>query len=436
MGRIAEPYIVIKRGQSFQITLNPTCGLPHRVCDEWQRRSIKALPDELFNYRNPKTKPDCKASVIALIAFLKKKQTEGSAQGVAFQDKMANTPFCDYLYKFWDFKTSEYFRELETMGKKAHEEHASEMQKTVARYYRPYFELLTLHEITEELLQSFIVHLKIDKGLAASTVNSARNVAFVALRYAKRKKHIRDFDFAAVLRAGGEAKARGVLTKEEIEKLLSLEWENTKAWMAVLISYRTDMRIGEVRALRLCDIHETHISVNHSWAKKSKLKGTKTNESREVPILPSLYAEIMAYIKNELVKKDQYGREGQYKLDGFLLQGKKPDRPYDDRRIGAYFNKMLEKIGIDDAARKERNIVFHSWRHLLLAKNLAESGTNKKIAMKILGHKTSKVFDSYAAHADKETFEKMKLAIEDVSQESKIEHQKGQDAKIVSFKAS
>ena len=29
----------------------------------------------------------------------------------------------------------------------------------------------------------------------------------------------------------------------------------------------------------------------------------------------------MAYIKSEMGKKDQYGREGQYKLDGFLVQG-------------------------------------------------------------------------------------------------------------------
>jgi hypothetical protein len=53
MARIAEPIIIHKRGNSFQFTLNSTCGLPHRVCAEWQRRSFKTLPDELFLYRNP-----------------------------------------------------------------------------------------------------------------------------------------------------------------------------------------------------------------------------------------------------------------------------------------------------------------------------------------------------------------------------------------------
>jgi hypothetical protein len=48
---IAEPYLVIKRGKTFQFTFNSTCGLPRRLCAEWQRRSFKTLPDGLSNYR-------------------------------------------------------------------------------------------------------------------------------------------------------------------------------------------------------------------------------------------------------------------------------------------------------------------------------------------------------------------------------------------------
>jgi hypothetical protein len=77
MARIAEPIIIHKRGNSFQFTLNSTCGFPRHVCAEWQRRSFKTLPDELSLYRNPKTKP--KANVQVLIAFLKKKLEAGTA---------------------------------------------------------------------------------------------------------------------------------------------------------------------------------------------------------------------------------------------------------------------------------------------------------------------------------------------------------------------
>jgi len=326
----------------------------------------------------------------------------GKTQGAGSDRK---TMFCDYLYNFWDFETSEYFRELETAGRKPHAEHAFEMQKVVDRYYRPYFQSKLLCQIDEETLQKFVIYLRLDKKLSASTVNSARNAAIVALRYAKRKKIIKQFDRDAVLRAGGEANERGVLRKEEVEKLFSLKWPSTKSRIAVLISSQTGMRMGEVRALRVCDIHEKYIYVEHSWGKKSKMKSTKNQERGKIPILPTLYEEIKLYIR----------QMGFASLDSLLFPGKKPEIPYNNRQIGKDFNKMLEKIGIDDATRKERNIVFHSWRHLL-AKNLAEKGTNRAIGMKILRHKTGRMFDHYASHVDNETFDQMAKAIENINQ--------------------
>jgi len=330
------------------------------------------------------------------------------ADGLPKKSKNTNlnrkTTFCDYLHEFWNFETSDYFRELETMGKEPHQEHADEMQKAVERYYRPYFQSKLLVQIDEESLQKFVVHLKLDKKLAASTVNSARNAAFVALRFAKRKKHILHFDFDYVLRAGGKTKKRGILDKEEVDKLFSLEWPSVRSRMAVLIAYSTGMRMGEVRALRVCDIHENIINVQHSWSKKTKLKSTKNQETREIPILPELHEEIMAYIREM----------GLFGLDCLLFPGKNPKIPYNNRQIGKNFNKMLEKIGIDDQTRKERGIVYHSFRHLL-AKNLVEGGVNKAIGMRILGQKTSRVFDEYASHVDKETLRQMTDAIKQVS---------------------
>ncbi|MDR0313054.1 MAG: site-specific integrase [Treponema sp.] len=350
-------------------------------------------------HRTTETNDEKKANAIAQGWLLNGLPDKPKANNIAKQ-----TAFCDYLHQFWDFETSEYFREVETMGKEPHVEHALEMQKAVKRYYRPYFGNKLLCQIDEEYLQKFVVYLKTEKKLAASTVNSARNAAFVALRYAKRKKIIRQFDFDAVLRAGGKAKERGILERDEVEKLFSLEWPSARSRMAVLIAANTGMRMGEVRALRVYDIHEDRISVCHSWGKKSRMKSTKNQEIREVPIIQAFYEEIMAYIKES----------GFYKLDCLLLPGKNPEIPYNNRQIGKDFNKMLEEIGIDEKERKERGIVYHSWRHLL-AKNLVQKGVPKAIGMKILGQKTGRVFDKYADHVDKETFRQMTNAIETVS---------------------
>jgi len=317
--------------------------------------------------------------------------------------------FCDYLFQFWDFDTSMYFRELETMGREPHQEHSLEMQKTVERYYRPYFKSAPLCKVDGETLQKFIVYLKINRGYSASTVNLARNAAFVALRYAKRKKVIKYFDFDAVLRAGGKSKERGVLEKNEVEKLFKFKWSSVRSRIAVLIAFHTGMRLGEIRALRVCDIHENKITVNHSWSRKNRMKCTKNKEIREIPILHCLYDEIMAYIKKMKL----------FKLDSLLLPGNNPEIPLDSHQIRDDFYKALAKIGIDDKSRRERGIVFHSWRHLL-AKNLVEKGANKSIGMKILGHKTSRIFDHYASHVDKETFDQMTKAIEMVSQNEMV----------------
>ena len=317
--------------------------------------------------------------------------------------------FCDYLTNFWDFASSEYFRELETMGNEPQPEHALEMQKIVKRYYAPYFKEKLLCQIDGNEMQKFILHLKHEKKLASSTINLTRNTALKALRYALRKKIILKFDFENVLRAGGKPKQRrGVLTNHEVEKLFKQEWTCVRSRIAILIAYHTGMRLGEIRALRVCDIHENRISVQYSWSsKKNRRKSTKNGEIGDIPILPSLYNEILVYIRQKKILK----------LDALLLPGKKPEKPFDSVQIRKNFHEMLEKIGIDNETRKNRGIVIHSFRHLM-AKNLVENGVDISIGKKILRQKTDSVFNHYADHVDKETFDFMATALETVRQQN------------------
>jgi hypothetical protein len=108
------------------------------------------------------------------------------------------------------------------MGKEPQRRHALDMQNMVKRYFEKYFNDKPLKQIDEIVLEDFLVYLKNQKKLSASTVNQARNSAFVALRYAKRRKIISTFDFDTVLRANGQPKERGILEKEEVAKLSRL----------------------------------------------------------------------------------------------------------------------------------------------------------------------------------------------------------------------
>ena len=88
MARMPKPFTVRKRNDSrtFQVTLNPSCGLPARMCREWTRRSFQELLDELACHRNPRTKTAAEAAALALIKYLGKRQEEGSARRVTVQD--------------------------------------------------------------------------------------------------------------------------------------------------------------------------------------------------------------------------------------------------------------------------------------------------------------------------------------------------------------
>ena len=88
MAKTPEPYIIHKRKDcnTYQFSLNLTCGLPDRICQEWKRKSFQALPSELAQYMHPKTNPATKAACYALIDLLKTKNAEGQAKKAKTSD--------------------------------------------------------------------------------------------------------------------------------------------------------------------------------------------------------------------------------------------------------------------------------------------------------------------------------------------------------------
>ncbi|MDR0525894.1 MAG: hypothetical protein LBG90_08520 [Spirochaetaceae bacterium] len=88
MSRLPKPFTVLRRGDSktFQFTLNPTCGLPTRICREWQRVSFQNFPDALAQYRNPKNKSAAETGVYALIQYLKSELAQGDIPHTAIKD--------------------------------------------------------------------------------------------------------------------------------------------------------------------------------------------------------------------------------------------------------------------------------------------------------------------------------------------------------------
>ncbi len=321
--------------------------------------------------------------------------------GMPRTSKESYETFVDFLDHFWDFDNSKHFKEMVTMGKNVTRRHANDMRKVVSRYYKPYWGRKRLKDIDELQLQDFLVWLKTDRGLSASTVNLARNAAFVAIKFAKRHRLIRFFDFDAVLRCSGKPKGRGILEREEVQKVFEAEWRDERSKLINFIASQTGMRMGEIRALQIRDLVLNKIFVRHAWSRADGgLKCPKNGEEREIPLLPIVKEAIEDYLDNKPFITNP---------DALLFPSEVSGVPYDEKQVVEDFYRVLSSIGISEKERKSRNIVFHSWRHYC-AKNLA-AVTTKSIGMKILGHKTSVMFDHYSDHVDKETFKAMEEAM-------------------------
>ena len=81
-------------------------------------------------------------------------------------------------------------------------------------------------------------------------------------------------------RFGCDKTERGILTRKEVERLFSFEWENKKQQLANMLVAFTGMRAGEVSALRYCDIYDGRIYVNHNWSVVDGEKDPKRHEVR------------------------------------------------------------------------------------------------------------------------------------------------------------
>jgi hypothetical protein len=157
--RTPRPFSTPRRNDSktFQVTLNHTCGLPERVCAEWRRRSFLDLPDELAQYRNPKTKSAAEAGAVALVAYLKRKLEEGAA---AHRVRVEDITVGAWIEKFTTIETSP------RAGANAarNRPYSPDTVETYRDYYTTHikgdpFTLLKMAEVEEEDTTEYITRL-------------------------------------------------------------------------------------------------------------------------------------------------------------------------------------------------------------------------------------------------------------------------------------
>ncbi len=319
--------------------------------------------------------------------------------------KVPNTDFIIWLENFWDYDKSPYIEDKRLHNLRIGKRHAYDMQGRVLFHWKPFFEGRSLESITKNDLKTFSLGLA-KKTLAATTINKIMLAGIVPLKWAKENEIITNSPFKGLMPFSGVKKKRGILEIDEAVAIFSEDWKDERCKTANMVASTTGLRAGEIIAIKLCDIGEDRLFVNHSWSEKDGLKGTKTNEPREVPLLPDIRDKLL-----ELEKTNPHGR------NGFIFYSTKPERPMDGKLLSiALRNAFLDmrymntkndeetKKGREKALAewKKRNICFHSWRHFYSSR-MADIIEARKV-MLVTGHKTPEVFQAYADHAKAQDF--------------------------------
>jgi integrase len=285
--------------------------------------------------------------------------------------------------------------------------HIQTAESAIRVHWEPAFRAMRLGDVRRNDLKAFAVSLSM-KGLAPKTVNKILSFGTTVLRWASQNDLIPDDPTRGVYRfADIQVKKRGILSSGEVEALCMLpasEWcvkaqqgrysppvEREKA--AFIIALTAGLRLGEVAALRACDIGVDRLYVRHSWSDVDRLKTPKNGDERLGILIPIVRRIILSLLEN-----NPFPANGEQ----FVFWGRYADRPVDPMRLSRGFNKALAAIGICDSERRKRGLSFQSLRHGF-AKEMADRVAIEQ-AMQATGHKSRAMLEHYADHHTQENY--------------------------------
>ncbi len=324
------------------------------------------------------------------------------------------TPLLNYITDFWDYEKSEYVRDKIAHGQRIGKRHCYE-QANLVRYWREFFTAEdTLEGLSSAKFRDFerylqtrheIPGMKNSNGkpvipLSTATMKNIIRCGGISFGWAVKQGYIKTNPEKALTQYSTVSKERGILSAEEARKLFKFgKWEDERYRVASLLAMITGMRLGEIQALRKCDIGDDMLYVRRAWSPVDGLKCPKNGKERKVPIPPEVRQELL-----KLAAKNPHKNMFE-ESDGFVFWGTMPDKPLVSNQITEGFKNALYSIGITEKMREERNIVFHSWRHFY-ATTIAHD-VDEKHAQMVLGHETPAMTRHYADHQRAKDLEEM-----------------------------
>ena len=232
----------------------------------------------------------------------------------------------------------------------------------------PFFGSTVLTEIRPEDIEAYRAQRKKRDGKPArmQTVNNDHIVLKHCLNVAIRRGLLQVNPAARVPLPDPRNERDRVLTDEEWTKL----YQSAKSHLrpVLLLAYHTGQRLGEIVSLTWDRVDLKRGLIN------LRSQDTKTSEARQVPMTSDVRSTLQLLWK---------GRKSLEIRHVFTFRGK----PL--QRVSRSFKTALNDAGISD-------VRFHDLRHCA-ATNLRRAGVDTATAMKIVGHKSEKMWKRYNA---------------------------------------
>lgn len=305
-----------------------------------------------------------------------------------------------FLMNFWDFEKSDFIRRYIAHGHHMTKRHTENMLGIVRNYWKPYFGTeMTIQEISKTDLDDFFFYLHTEKGLKGGTVNKIINCGSRAFRYLFENQKIKTNPMTGIERFNAEELERGIPTESEVRQLLRIEWNNNAYKLAFKVAAFCGLRAGEISGLRVCDLdmEADIIHVRHSWNDTDGLKCPKNSDVRDLPIDHQTLMQLYSHAKENPLFSD---------LSYVFFSPVKPEQPYWPSYYVDGLYDALEKIGISEEQRKERNIVFHSLRHFCAT--VLSQRADLKTVQAVMGHRSEDMTKHYSDHETQEKLQNMR----------------------------
>jgi integrase len=291
--------------------------------------------------------------------------------------------FAEYSKGWWNFDTCEYLKKRR--GRRPISKgYAVQGDYAVRVHLIPAFGKRRIDTLSTFEIDTWLSNCT-DRGYSNNTGNLAFKILKIMLGQASLAGIIANNPCASVELLKNNSRKIEILTIAEVQKIFPADWN--KIWDDEIfyiinkLAACTGMRFGELLGVKGIYLFEGYINVCGQVTNSFGYTDTKSHKAREIPITKE--------IENDLLHlKAKNG-------DGYLFSFDGGVTAVSRSRVYNAFFKALERIGIDEAKRKERNISMHCWRHFFNTELLANNVTETKVRS-ITGHSSNSMTQHYA----------------------------------------